>query len=128
MTLPPGLLRQARAMSEGDLQARVRRMAEELKLLINHFPDSRGSWSPGFPDLFTCGPMGWRIVELKSETGTLSDAQRKWRRMLLASGQPYRLWRPRDLFSGLIASDLTSISGLAIARCITPEYTERASA
>ncbi len=52
----------------------------------------------GWPDLFAAHEERacCLFVELKSETGRLSEDQVKWQRILLACGQDHRVWRPRD--------------------------------
>ena len=56
----------------------------------------------GFPDLVLASRHGVIFVECKTETGSLEPDQRAWRDALQAAGADWRLWRPRDWFSGHI--------------------------
>lgn len=50
----------------------------------------------GWPDLFLVrGPVSL-FVELKTDTGRIRPAQKKWRQLLEAAGHDFRVWRPRD--------------------------------
>jgi hypothetical protein len=62
--------------------------------LVYHTHDSRHS-EPGFPDLVL---VGARViyVELKTQTGKMSDAQIRWRDALADAGAEWYLWRPGD--------------------------------
>lgn len=115
----------AAGMTEAQLQAAVRKMCADLGLAVEHVEDSLNgrTWLPGMPDLQV---FGTRILyrELKNSGNSLSPNQRKVRAIIEAAGGDYAVWRPMDLISGRIASELTSISRLAIARCISPDYTE----
>lgn len=52
---------------------------------------------PGFPDLVLCRPPRLLFVELKSEEGRLSRAQRDWLALLeTIPGIEAYVWRPRD--------------------------------
>lgn len=52
----------------------------------------------GFPDWTLCSVNQQRLVfvELKSETGKLSEAQEYWRDLLQSCGQEWYCWRPSD--------------------------------
>jgi hypothetical protein len=56
-------------------------------------------WSEaGWPDLALCKPPRLLLVELKSDRGKLTAAQREWLTMLAGcSGVEVYLWRPSDL-------------------------------
>lgn len=59
-----------------------------------HDLDARRN-AAGFPDyLLIRERVVW--VELKSETGTVRPAQRKFAARLVRAGQEYHLWRPRN--------------------------------
>ena len=53
--------------------------------------------------------------ELKSERGTLNPDQEMVRDKILAAGGNWALWRPSDLLSGRIKSELVAISRLRVA-------------
>ena len=101
----------------------VRGMCKDLALLVFHVRDSRGSWGPGFPDLCIASRKGTLFVECKSMTGTLSADQRRWRDALEAAGMAYRLWKPSDYYSGVIANELVALSSLPVA-AFTADYME----
>jgi len=52
----------------------------------------------GFPDfvLYNTAQKRVMFVELKTETGKLSEHQERWRDGLLACGQEFYCWRPSD--------------------------------
>lgn len=56
----------------------------------------------GFPDLVLVRPARGAVrgrtlfVECKTDTGRLTEEQADWRRALIAAGNEYRLWRPKD--------------------------------
>ena len=98
----------AQAMSERDLQESVRALATGFGLCYFHDHDARQNYS-GLPDVIAVGPGGVLWRELKSETGTLTPAQRKWRDALQAGGADWDLWRPSDLLDGTVASALDKL-------------------
>jgi hypothetical protein len=51
----------------------------------------------GYPDITFARNGEFFFAELKSETGVLSDDQKKWRDRILSAGIEWHLWRPRDL-------------------------------
>jgi hypothetical protein len=70
-------------------------LAGRLQWLVYHTADSRRS-APGFPD---CVFVRERVLfaELKTDTGRLTYAQRRWLTMLEKAGQEVYTWRPKDL-------------------------------
>lgn len=94
-------------MTEAQLEREVRRLLKERGLYGYHTHDSRGSES-GWPDWVI---VGRRILyrELKSTDGQLSPAQSRWRNLLVAAGSDWAVWRPADLVSGRIATELAGI-------------------
>jgi hypothetical protein len=100
-------------MTEAQLLAEVLRLAEMHGLNAFHVYDSRKATGTGYPDLTLVGPLGVLWAELKDQYGILSPEQVSWRYALIASGQSYALWRPSDLESGLIESEL---------RCLAYDY------
>jgi hypothetical protein len=96
-------------MTERELDKHVRQLARDLGLLAYHVTDSRGS-SAGFPDWVIAGPNGVIFAENKSATGKLRPDQITWRDQLTEAGATWFLWRPADLASGTIATELARIS------------------
>lgn len=110
--------RPAPAMSEGDLLTAVLDLCGLLGLRVAHFRPARTEhgWrtavqgdGKGFPDLVITGPGGVLYVELKSATGRMSAEQQAWMDALTAAGQPVAVWRPADLGSGRIESELRTL-------------------
>jgi hypothetical protein len=96
-------------MSEAELQGNIIDMAHRFGWLIHAertAVNMRGVYSTpiqgdtGFPDLIIAKRKHLYFVELKSESGNVSEAQQVWWRCL--SSPKYQLWRPRDWFSGYI--------------------------
>ena len=82
-------------LSEKDLLAQVRELAETLGYRVYHTHDSRRS-EPGFPDLVIAGHGRLWFVELKSQQGRVTAPQREWLGALAATGAQTRVWRPSD--------------------------------
>ena len=63
---------------------------------------------PGFPDLTIVHPRTGRLifVELKSESGKLSEEQEDWGFALVESDAEYYMWRPSDWLDGTIQNVL----------------------
>jgi hypothetical protein len=100
-------------MSEAHLQQAVTQLATWLGLGWWHDTDSRKNRS-GLPDLIITGrardgrvAILWR--ELKRHDGTLRPAQQAWGDCLIAAGADWAVWRPADLASGRIRSELEAI-------------------
>ena len=75
--------------------------------------NSRGRWAThfqghaGFPDLVLVHPAGdMVVVELKSEIGKQTSAQRRWLMAFAAAGVEIDVWRPEQLKDGTIAERL----------------------
>jgi hypothetical protein len=101
----------AAAMSEGELERKVRGICRDLGLLAYHTHDSRRS-PEGYPDWTFCGPRGVMWRELKRENGGVTAAQKTWLAALVAAGQDACIWRPSDLLSGRIARKLAALAGI----------------
>lgn len=103
------LEREADAMSEDALQARVIALAKELDYLAYHTYNSRRS-QPGWPDLVLGSLSRRRLVirELKTSRGRVSPAQTAWLLVLRACGVDAGVWRPMDLLDGTILRILTA--------------------
>jgi hypothetical protein len=99
--------RQATAMTEAALQARVLGHARATGWLAYHTHDSRRS-QPGFPDLVLVSERRGRVLfrELKTERGRLSEPQQQWLRALTAAGEDAGVWRPADLLSDRVLNEL----------------------
>ena len=73
-----------------------------------HTFDSRRS-ARGWPDLALCGKRGFITRELKTDRGTMTPEQEKWGALLRGAGVNWDVWRPADLRSGRIESELRAI-------------------
>jgi hypothetical protein len=100
----------AALMSEADVERQVRHIAKELGLLSWHAHDSRRS-AAGLPDWIFVGK--WLMFrELKRQDGKLTRDQVTWLEALKAAGQDVDTWRPSDLLSGRIATELAALAGI----------------
>jgi hypothetical protein len=85
-----------RAIPEAMLMRQVLELARLRGWADYHALDSRGS-EPGWPDLALCRPPRVVFAELKSETGRVSAAQRRWLDLLgQCPGIETHVWRPGD--------------------------------
>lgn len=93
------------------LSGHVQRLMRELGLWGYHPYDSRRSAS-GWPDWVILSPDGGGILfrELKTARGTVSPDQRMVGSYLRRSGLDWAIWRPQDLFSGLIEDQLRALT------------------
>lgn len=91
-------------MTEAELQKAVEEICDRMDLLWFHDNDSRRN-KPGFPDLVIVGRKVL-FVELKSDDGHIKPAQLEWCVKLQEADAMYRLWRPRDFYSGRIQNEL----------------------
>ena len=109
----------AGAMTEAVLQARTEAAARQLGWLAYHAPDNRPVTArsgrryvqhvePGFPDLVLVHAGQGRILyrELKTQGGRIRPEQTRWMGDLEAAGADVGVWRPADLLSGRIVSEL----------------------
>lgn len=79
--------------TERAFMAQVIRCAELFRW--RHYHTHRSEKSPsGFPDLVLVRRPRVIFAELKSDRGTLTDAQRAWLDELRACGQEAYVWRP----------------------------------
>ena len=93
-------------MTEKEFQALVTKMCDERGILWHHCDQAfRCSGSNGFPDLVLTG-KSVMFVELKSWYGNLRPEQNVYKQRLLAAGAGYALWKPRDLYNGVIEDAL----------------------
>jgi len=93
------------------LEANMRAIMKDLGLWGFHVRNSIGS-ERGWPDWVILGPRGGLHRELKSQRGALSPEQRSVGARLIAAGFNWGVWRPQDLFSGVIAAQLVRIAGI----------------
>jgi hypothetical protein len=109
----PGLIAAAWRMPEDrgpdSLEAHLRGLLDEFGLWGYHagnpVMDRRG-----WPDWAIIGPRGMLFRELKTERGRLTPAQWSVGGQLIRAGQDWAVWRPRDLFSGVIRQQLEAIA------------------
>jgi hypothetical protein len=95
-------------MRERDLQSAVIDLCRWLGLAYFHDHDSRRNRA-GFPDLVVCGSSGHLFRELKTEAGRLRPEQLDWLSRLTQGGADAAIWRPTDLASGRVKSELEGI-------------------
>lgn len=81
-------------MTEKQWQTLVVGMAGACGWMLYHTYDSRRS-APGFPDLVLVKDRVI-FVELKTNKGRMTQAQREWRDNLRSARAEWYLWRPRD--------------------------------
>lgn len=102
-------------MTEHELQAEVLAIARRLGLWTRHVPDSRRilllEQGRGFPDLEVWGTRELMVVELKTEGAQLSADQRKWRYRIEQAGTGFRVFRPAQLRTGVIETELRRLAG-----------------
>lgn len=90
-TAPEGLPEQ----SEADFQRQVLKLAALCGWRAYHTWTSIHS-AAGFPDLVLVRQPRVLFVELKRQSGKVSDAQQQWLDELAACGQSVYVWRPSD--------------------------------
>lgn len=83
--------------SEKEFQQAVLELATVYGWRSYHTYDSLRS-APGFPDVVLVHPAKRRVlfVELKTNAGSVTVAQKEWMFDLLRAGADARLWRPCD--------------------------------
>jgi hypothetical protein len=112
----PGSSPLAAAMSEDELERRMRRILRDLPgILAYHTRDSRKS-PGGFPDWCFCAASGVLFRELKRQGKKPTPAQDEWLAALARAGQDAGVWRPSDLLDGTIARELAALAGLVSER------------
>ena len=82
-------------MSERQFMGKVEQLAEYCGWWVWHDNDSRRNRA-GWPDLVLLRPNRLIFAELKTETGRLTDEQRRILSMLKMAGQEVYVWRPMD--------------------------------
>lgn len=96
------------AITERDFQQAVTDLCRLLGLDCFHVLNPRGM-AAGWPDLVI---IGTRVAyrELKTETGRLTADQVHVGSRLTAAGADYAVWRPRDLHSRAIETELRKLA------------------
>lgn len=109
--LTPAQRRRANAMSERELQAKVRGLCADLGLMVQHYENSLEGrcWVRGDPDLRIYG-AGVLYRELKNMHEVTTSAQRVFGAAVLRAGINWAVWRPEQLLDGTITAELMSIS------------------
>lgn len=101
----------AGAMSEEDLQAKVMRLLGAQGWLRVHFRPARtkNGWrtavqgdGDGFPDVIALRGTRQLAIELKSQTGSVTAAQRRWLAFFKETGAEVFVWRPLHWLNGSI--------------------------
>lgn len=96
----------AGSMTEGDFQVQVVTLARSMGWHHYHTYDSRRS-EAGWPDMVLVHPQrGALFRELKTQKGRLTRAQEEWLDRLTRAGLDTGVWRPADLFNGVIPAAL----------------------
>lgn len=103
-------------MLEAELNKKIRALCDQLGLYaysgttyrIPGASDRPGS-SKGFPDWVIVGPGGILFREAKSDDGRRSMAQVRWGKQIEQARGDYAIWRPEDLASGQIESELQAL-------------------
>jgi hypothetical protein len=95
-------------------------------LILHYATDSRRirtkkPYRAGFPDVVAIGPGGALYAELKCGDDTVSPDQRAWAGRLTGAGQLWVEWRPLDLLSGRIETELAAL-------CVRARYHTGAAA
>lgn len=97
--------------TEGQLQAKIIQLAQELGWMVYHTHDSRRS-QKGWPDLVLLHPGKRRLMiwELKSATGQVRPDQKKWLQALGLVGITAGIRRPADWAAGLVERELRGMA------------------
>lgn len=83
-------------VTEADFQQTVIDFAKLRAWSVYHTHDSRSS-AAGFPDLVLARPPQLLFVELKTEAGMVSQAQKEWVQVLNSCDKVMAtVWRPRQ--------------------------------
>ncbi len=92
-------------MTENELMGAVIEMIEWTHGRYYHTYESRRS-NPGWPDLVIAYPGRLLVRELKTAKGKVTAEQSIWLALLAGAGLDTGVWRPADLRSGRISSEL----------------------
>lgn len=85
--------------TEAVFQTHVTRLATQLGWALQYHTWVAINSKGGFPDLVMVNPRKKRVIfaELKTMTGTVSEAQQQWHDSLRESGQEAYIWRPDQM-------------------------------
>jgi hypothetical protein len=98
------------ALTEAEFQDVITGMCDELGILWHHCDAPyRCSGDNGFPDLILVGSLVM-FVELKSWFGRLKPQQNAYASRLIDAGATYAVWKPRDLYNGVIDAAMTLLA------------------
>lgn len=97
-------------MTEKDLQRQVILLCRTFGLVTFYEVDSRWQHLKGWPDLVIIGPRAILYRELKGPRGNLTKEQRKLGALILRAGGDWGVWRPADLYAGIIKDQLAMIA------------------
>lgn len=105
-----------RPRPERVVQEDIRTIAQKHGWLVYH-PSGLKTGDKGFPDLVLANGRQGRVmfVEVKTDIGKVSKAQKRWRRHLKAAGMEVYLWRDKDVQSGKVKRRLKNPKQRAIA-------------
>ena len=87
--------------TEREFQEQIAQLARQFGWMIVHHGGNQHRRAyydtTGFPDLLMVSPTG-RVLfrELKTDIGSLTPDQERWRRELLNRHADYAVWRPTD--------------------------------
>jgi len=94
-------------------------MAKRMGVMTAHFRPAQsqtGRWltavqgdGKGFPDVVLCGKGGVLFRELKAAKGVLKPEQKVWLAAFEEAGADVGVWRPVDLQSGRIETELRAV-------------------
>lgn len=100
----------AAEMLEAVLQGRVAALCEQFGVRHYHTYNSRRSPS-GWPDSAMVGVGGFMVRELKRQREKPTPAQQAWLDDLTRAGVNADVWRPADLISGRIQTEIAALAG-----------------
>jgi hypothetical protein len=98
------------AYTEAQFQKEVTDMCDERNILWHHCDAAyRCSGHNGLPDLLLIG-SSLLYVELKSSWGHLTGDQNMYKWAIIKAGGSHAVWKPRDLFNGVVEAALDNIA------------------
>lgn len=98
-------------MTEKELQKQVQELADKHGVIWHHCSNAHlCTGQNGLPDLLLLGRHRLAWAELKTSQGYLKSAQNEYRYRLLAAGQMWFLWTPRDLHFGIVEANLRALN------------------